>query len=204
MDNIKIIEYNNDTYYIARSIGNLLGYKDSKKAVKEHISEYNKKSISEICLDVNFKNSFKNIHPQTILINKNGVKELIIKSRMPQKEDIAKLFNIDIINSSCMRKEQDTIRAIMKAFKSENMLFQYSIGKYRIDLYFTDYNLAIECDENGHKDRNIKKEIKRENFIKKNLKCKFIRYNPDDDSFDIYDIINRIFLYIKDYINNPQ
>ena len=32
---------------------------------------------------------------------------------------------------------------------------------YRIDLYFHDYNLVIEIDENGLSDRNIAYEIKR-------------------------------------------
>ena len=36
---------------------------------------------------------------------------------------------------------------------------------YRIDLYFHDYKLAIETDENGHRNRNIDYEIKRQNAI---------------------------------------
>jgi very-short-patch-repair endonuclease len=29
------------------------------------------------------------------------------------------------------------------------------IGKYKVDLYFIDYNLVIECDEYNHEDRDI-------------------------------------------------
>ena len=36
---------------------------------------------------------------------------------------------------------------------------------YRIDLYFHDYKLPIETDENGHSNRNIDYEIKRQNAI---------------------------------------
>ena len=32
---------------------------------------------------------------------------------------------------------------------------------YRVDLYFHDYKLVAEIDENGHGDRNIDYEIKR-------------------------------------------
>ena len=38
---------------------------------------------------------------------------------------------------------------------------QYSVSLYRIDLYFHDYKLAIEIDENGHSNRNIDYEIQR-------------------------------------------
>ena len=37
---------------------------------------------------------------------------------------------------------------------------QYNISVYRIFLYFHDYKLAMEIDENGHSDRNIDYEIK--------------------------------------------
>ena len=35
------------------------------------------------------------------------------------------------------------------------MQTQCNILSYRIDLYFRDYKLAIEIDENGYSDRNI-------------------------------------------------
>ena len=50
----------------------------------------------------------------------------------------------------------------MDAFEGENMLTQYSVLGYKIDLYFHDYKLAIEVDKNGHKDRNVDHEIKRQ------------------------------------------
>ena len=38
---------------------------------------------------------------------------------------------------------------------------QYKVLSYRIELYFHDYKLAIEIDENGHRNRNIDYEIKK-------------------------------------------
>ena len=37
----------------------------------------------------------------------------------------------------------------MTLFEGENMQTQYNVLGYRIDLYFHDYKLAIEIDENG-------------------------------------------------------
>ena len=64
-----------------------------------------------------------------------------------------------------MTKEQSVLKSVMDAFEGENVQTQYSVLGYRIDLYFHEYQLAIEVDENGHEDimklRNIDHEIKR-------------------------------------------
>ena len=70
--------------------------------------------------------------------------------------------------------------------------FQYYIDGYKIDLYFPDYNLAIEVDEFNHKDRDKLYENKREEYIKEKLGCKFIRFNPDEKNFNIGNIISNI------------
>ena len=61
---------------------------------------------------------------------------------------------------------------------------------YRIDLYFQDYKLAIETDENRHRNRNIDYEIKRQKAIEQDLGCKYIRIDPNKKDFDILKAIN--------------
>ena len=71
---------------------------------------------------------------------------------------------------------------------------QFSIGSFRIDLYFPEHKLAIECDEHDHKDRDLNHEIRWQNFIEDQLNCKFIRYIPDAKDFTIdFMILNKIF-----------
>ena len=53
-----------------------------------------------------------------------------------------------------------------KTFK-EKIQIQYSPLGYKIDLCFHDHKIATETDENGHSDRNIKFEIKRQKKKKK-------------------------------------
>ena len=50
----------------------------------------------------------------------------------------------------------------MSSFEGENTQTQYNVLSYRIELYFDNYKLAIEINENGHSDRNIDLEIKRQ------------------------------------------
>ena len=49
---------------------------------------------------------------------------------------------------------------------------------FRIDIYFTEYFLAVEIDEKGHTDRDLIFEEKREKSLEKKLNCKFIELIP--------------------------
>ena len=55
-----------------------------------------------------------------------------------------------------------------------------------------------EKDEKGrHKDKNEDYEKQREDLIKKELNCSFIRINPDEENFKISKVNNKIFRHIK-------
>ena len=79
-----------------------------------------------------------------------------------------------------MSKKNYLIKIIMEMFDGEEMVRQIPIGKYRIDLYFSAYKLALECDEFGRNNRDISYEINRQKFIEEQLQCQFVQYNPDD------------------------
>ena len=55
---------------------------------------------------------------------------------------------------------------------------------FRIDIYFTKYCLAVEIDEKGHTDRDLKFEEKRQKPLEKDLNCTFIRINTSRKNFD--------------------
>ena len=55
------------------------------------------------------------------------------------------------------------------------MQTQYDVLSYRIGLYFYDYKLTVDIDENRQSDRTIDYEIKRQKAIEQELCCKFIR-----------------------------
>ena len=95
-------------------------------------------------------------------------------------------------NDIMLTKEQSVLKLIMDAFEGENMRTQYSVLGYRIDLHFHDYKLALEVDEKGHKDRNIDHEIQRQKAVEKELDCKFIIINPDEEKLNIFRAINEI------------
>ena len=56
--------------------------------------------------------------------------------------------------------QRSVLTKIMSLSEGENMKTQYNVLSYRIDLYFRDYMVSIETDENGHNNRNIDYEKK--------------------------------------------
>ena len=50
----------------------------------------------------------------------------------------------------------------------------YIVLGHIIYLYFHDYKLAIEIEENGHNDINIANEIKRKKLIEQEFGCKLM------------------------------
>ena len=88
--------------------------------------------------------------------------------------------------------ENQTIGFIENSFNSVlKVKRQHTIGKYRVDLYFIDYKLAIECDENNHDDRDATDERIREEYIL-SLGNKMIRYNPNEPNFDLSNVLKQI------------
>jgi very-short-patch-repair endonuclease len=105
--------------------------------------------------------------------------------------------NINVVNNLSMCIENQTIGFIQNTFKDiYDSKRQYLIGPYRIDLYFTDLMIAVECDENDHIDRDMNYETIRENYIKSN-NIKIIRYNPNEENFDLSNVLRQILLITK-------
>ena len=55
---------------------------------------------------------------------------------------------------------------------------------FRIDVYFTEYLLAVEIDEKGHTGRDLIFEEKKTKSVRKKLNCNFIRINTSRQGYD--------------------
>lgn len=128
-----------------------------------------------------------------IFLTEQGVRRVLTNSRKPKSLELAKLFGIDVLDHKFVCKETETLQMIMKTFATEVMMTQYAVGNYYVDLYFLHHNICVECDEFGHKERNQSYERKRKEFIDEQLSCKWVRYNPDDENFDMSLVLNEIF-----------
>ena len=95
-------------------------------------------------------------------------------------------------------EEQTVLETRKDAFEEENMQTEYSVLGYRIDLYFHDHEPAIGNDELGHKHRDVNYEIQGQKTIEKQLGCKFVGINADEQNVNIFKAINKIQRHVKE------
>jgi hypothetical protein len=206
---IRIVGTYEDPYFCGRDVCEILGYKNTKKALFEHVKPKHKKYLQSFSNEVGAittslgSGNLKNLtyhSGKTVYINKEGLTFLLVKSRTAIAsyiaETLSKAFGLDIKTTLNPSKEQNTIGPISQAFGHLKPIRQFSIGNYRIDLYFPKERIAVECDENGHTDRDPMYEQQREEFIKEQLNCKFFRFNPDCKKFNIYKTIQKLMVLI--------
>ena len=95
-------------------------------------------------------------------------------------------------------EEQTVLETRKDAFEGENTQTEYSVLGYRIDLYFHDHELVIGNDELDHKHRDVNYEIQGQKTIEKQLGCKFVGINADEQNVNIFKAINKMQRHIKE------
>jgi very-short-patch-repair endonuclease len=185
-------------YFVGYEIASLLGYKSPKDTITNNVSKCNRLEFRD------YPGVKKpELDPRTILITRDGAIEILIKTRKrisPDVLHILKRFGIDTTNRKCLTKEQQTLSALTNSFKTEKFEDQFKVGKYYLDLYFPEYKIVVECDENGHSDRKPHKERERMDYVNEKLGLtddNWVRFNPDAEDFDISKVIGQIYTRIN-------
>ena len=144
------------------------------------------------------KTKTKGGNQNMVFVNYNSLLNIFSKTRKSEIIEISNNLNIKINNKIYTCIEAETIKCILDSFNGEKMMQQYKVKQYFIDLYFPEYKLGVECDENKHDRKLIKNyDIDRENNIRNEIKdIYFIRYEPDKKDFNIFNVINKIYKYI--------
>lgn len=193
-------------YFVGYEVATLMNYKNVSVTLR-------KLSSSEKLLFKDYPGvKFPKLDDKAILITRDGATELLEKSNKLLTDDVYHILNqvgIQLKLTKTLTKEQRNLGFVTDAFKIENMIPQYPIdnGRYRIDLYFPEYKIIVDCDENGHLDRDLKAEKTREEFINATLGISmdnWIRFNPDGDDKEIAKVIGKIYMIISRMKNSSH
>ena len=198
---VMIIQKDNEVWFKGNDVAKLLEYENHHQALQLNVSQVDKVSFED--LKTYYYPIFKSkrnysLQKNTIFINYNGFLTLLAKSLKPINVVIAQKFGLNLVNYKHLRKEQKHLEQIIRVFGNHNKYeLQYNVDGYRIDIYFPEIKLAIECDEFGHRNYQQDEEKIREEHIRNKLNCTFIRFNPDDTNFDIIGVISQIYHHIN-------
>jgi very-short-patch-repair endonuclease len=192
IDNIRYV-HEDIIYYDLNHIINLLQVKPGH--FSKIYAEY-KNSIKRYTV---FRNTYGGFILRP-LIDIVTVKQIFYGRRTIGIKSFCEANDIDVYDIHIMKKESSTLLCIIQAFSNEEYICQKWIEPYKVDLLFVKYNLIIECDENGHKDRNQEAEKVRYDYIV-NKGYSFVRYNPDENHFSIFVVIGQIHDFMMKFIH---
>jgi very-short-patch-repair endonuclease len=180
--NIEIIKEHNQLFVECKLLENLLELSNIHVSINA-FSPDEKCSLKRKDISGRFQ--------QMIYLTEKGFLKLICSSRKPKAVLIANELNLNVTHKYVV-PETTFIMNIKQAFEGENMITQYQVDKYNIDLYFPKYKLAIEFDEFKHKFTQ-KQDKLRQDYIISKLNCRFERIKEGEN---IFISINRIFKII--------
>ena len=137
------------------------------------------------------------------LVSKDGVGFLINRVRFYRGDEYENIINELELLYGCKLKHKgliyvrdeiifkDGLLEVCKMLDVE-VLFQHSVGKYKVDFYIPSIDYVIEYDEPHHKN-TIEADLEREEFIKRELKCDFLRLDSDENIMvSTYKVVNLI------------
>lgn len=191
--NIRVFGTTDEPWFLVKDVGEVLGFQNPREFVSGLKEDQKDK--------VGVSDAMGRVQKMTI-INKEGLKKCLGRCRKVDEtliKELCEAFNIktDIIRVERVETAylQDIIDALPSSIES---IKEFKIGTYRIDLYIPKYKIAIECDEYNHKSYEPSKEMEREKFIKEQLGCEFVRFNPNVKGFRVVnvirDILNKILI----------
>ena len=187
---VEAIKYNGEKWVNENYLEKVISYKNLTGNRTQQYSDELKKKRFEIQDCEDFQPCRKFIAEKLtihLIIDIKTVKAGELKTRLG--------FNqLDPI----MTKQQSIGLRIRKTFPNEKIIEDFYVKKfdYMIYFYLSKRKLAIEVHELGHKDRKSEKENTRQKEIEKCLGCAFIRINPDEKDFSVYDGLDKIKAFI--------
>ena len=125
-----------------------------------------------------------------------GVITLLHRCRQSNVRSICDTLGIDMKTQYRPHIEIQILEQICAVFKKEKVVHQFIINSYRVDIYFPDYKLAIEVDENH---RSIEADAEREKAIVNLLNCRFIRIKPYEKVFNVFTFLGTVYEHISTF-----
>lgn len=191
---VRTIYVNEEVLFCGSDIARALGYTNARYVVKTHCQ---------------YATKFQIPHPQSLtkqiemsFIPESDIYLLVSSPSVPignRKNDfIAWMQSLGFLTKIYLRtrKEIGFGEKLMEALEPFGITLekQWPCGNFYIDFYIPALNIAIEYDENGHKNYSYEAHELRQEIIEDRLGCKFVRVSDDQsDEYNIGYIIKQIF-----------
>lgn len=174
--------YNEGEYiwYVAHDIYKSIGYK-SAQALVNRIARPDQVKIKRIN------------NKDMLCIREDAIILKMTRSKNEEHKDLLTKYGIQVGIEYSETTVKRHIKRSFAGFKIEDEKQVSWINTIiRPDLFFPDFNIAVEIDEFGHKQYDRNKEIARQAYINNVLGWKLVRDNPFRQGFNPGDMVNSI------------
>ena len=187
---VEAIKYNGEKWVNENYLEKVISYKNLTGNRTQQYSDELKKKRCEI-------QDCEDFQPCRKLIAEKLTIHLIIDIKTVKAGELKTRLGFNQLDP-IMTKQQSIGLRIRKTFPNEKIIEDFYVKKfdYMIYFYLSKRKSAIEVHELGHKDRKSEKENTRQKEIEKCLGCAFIRINPDEKDFSVYDGLDKIKAFI--------
>lgn len=207
---IQVAEIHNmETKEVRKSINRLI----ERKRLKENIDYIDIKQLGKQFATFNlleiYNKTALTMAKNIFILSEKGYSKLaksinnyISEEKGKMIEEIMRKYfesTTPIIINEGTRKEIEFIEDLENILGAINVKGkkQYYINGYRIDYYIPLYNIAIEYDENGHKNYTYSEHEGRQKEIEKELRCKFIRVSDNNKNSENIAVILKYIMNLK-------
>lgn len=226
--NVTTFYIDNIPYFKCKDLLKCLKYSDKKYNLNKKIQNL-KLINNHFCITLNDALIINNVWSKNInlpeqdidenlkeyFLTLEGLNYLITKTRKTVPDELYSFLKENNVvidyGKIYLNRRQIVISCIINTFS--NLKYRYPfivkiknntsqiqrINIFKIDLYFLDYDLAIDCYKDNRQTQAIKL---REHLIKKKLNCTFIKFNPNSKKLNIFEIIDQIHSFIANYKEN--
>ena len=197
--NVEVFEWEGKVLFNPYNVGECLELTDS--AVRKAFTRMSEKQVVKLKnSDVHDMNFRKLNNRGENFLTESGVLALASKSANCSDYKKAKVIETLFPNKYVLYLDYrneikfiDKLEQSLKPFGIVEGIRQYRVFDYRIDYYIPNLNVAIEYDENNHKNYTYSQQDGRQKEIEDKLKCNFIRVSDkNSDEYNIGLVIKNI------------
>lgn len=190
----------------SRDIAQMIGVGRDKvvRDIRNYIHKIN--NISGVSVDDYFKEStyinLQNKKQPCYIVTLKGVKFILDNKRKHKNiYPLIQWYNKNNTNNNEViilqeREEIEFINKLEKSLKPFSIkgIRQFTVLTYRIDYYIPELNIAMEYDEDEHKNYTYAEHEGRQKDIEKELGCSFIRVSDkNSDEYNIGLVFKELF-----------
>ena len=195
---VRILGTREEPWFVAKDIAKILGYKDTDKALRNHVRDKNKQTFTANSVNQGRQNGGSKLQGHTILINEAGMYSLIFRSKLATAQKFEDWVTSDLLPtlrrqgyyklSEEKQQEFDNLNLVLKKSEETNKLLQNNLQERLVELKEAEENInTLHAEKEEITETNRKLSISVNRMSRRHRYVKFNLNGPCYYVYSVYD-----------------